>query len=161
MALADELSTARAARDEANAKYFQELIKIPSPTVEDEKRLHSEHVAPAVGAVNTAVNKEREAANPKVTDPKTMFRKSTPSEASKKKERRAKMLKEINAVIEAKKKLPKGGETLTTSKPGKGIEQDSGPARPETVLDGSGIQRELEFSGKKAAPQPVKPTFKK
>jgi hypothetical protein len=158
LARASDVDVARSAQDEANARFFEEILKLPDPSVTDLKRLKSEIVSPAVKNVNDALEKEREA-DFKMPDAKTMFRASTAAEAKKKAARRSRIMKQINAALAVKQALSTGAGT--TGAPASGGEQDSGPARPETVLDGSGIKRELEFGGKpKVAPaKPAKPAW--
>ena len=138
--------------EEAHLKFFEHVFNNRTRDPAELKRLKKEIVAPAQKRLNDSVQADAARESPTRPIGPLISNITDPSKIKAKKDRRQKLIKQLLAerdAIKSGKPMPDDPEAANkaAAKAGGGAPPDTGPARPETVLDGSGIKREIEFGG--------------
>lgn len=144
----DDIDSAKSNLDNANVQYFNAIKNLSPGDTQGQKKLQNQILAPAQNSYNESLQKGyQDNAN-------------TVREEGKKRDKALNRPKVIPIHL-GLKEVPRGSDSSSGTRtsiqtfggPSKGFTATpaSGPARPEYVLDGRGIPKEIQFGSPKSS----------
>ena len=148
------LDAAKAEKQDAYTRFYEALKEAGDFSEQTVRDLHSQIIRPATHKYSQEKVQLQEQSFPTKPPAPIIDHSHDAAWLAKRKAERAKFnegykewLKNKKLGLNPKNAPRQDGKQPEGSRGGRGVVQDTGPARPEVVLDGRGVVKEIEFSG--------------